>query len=64
MSNAKLKFKDIPKGEAILFNGQYAIKIDSKRLLLSCYGADGFMEVDEEREFEVIEEEDNDETGK
>lgn len=64
MSNAKLKFKDIPKGEAILFNGQYAIKIDSKRLLLSCYGADGFIEIDEEREFEVIEEEDNDETGK
>lgn len=64
MSNTKLKFKDIPKGEAILFNGQYAIKIDSKRLLLSCYGADGFIEINEEREFEVIEEEDNDETGK
>lgn len=64
MSNTKLKFKDIPKGEAILFNGQYAIKIDSKRLLQSCYGADGFIEIDEEREFEVIEEEDNDETGK
>jgi hypothetical protein len=64
MSNTKLKFKDIPKGEAILFNGQYAIKINSKRLLLSCYGADGFIEIDEEREFEVIEEEDNDETGK
>lgn len=30
MSNAKLKFKDIPKGEAILLNGQYVIKIDSK----------------------------------
>lgn len=64
MSNAKLKFKDIPKGEAILFNGQYAIKIDSKRLLLSCHGADGFMEIDEETEFEVIEEENNNEAGK
>lgn len=64
MSNTKLKFKDIPKGEAILFNGQYAIKIDSKRLLLSCYGADGFIEIDEEREFEVIEEENNNEAGK
>jgi len=55
MSNAKLKFKDIPKGEAILLNGQYAIKIDSNRLLLSCYGADGFIEIDEETEFDVIE---------
>lgn len=49
MSNKRLKFKDIPKGEAILFNCQYAIKIDSKRLLLSCYGADGFIEIDEEQ---------------
>lgn len=64
MSNKSLKFKDIPKGEAIMFNGQYAIKIDSKRLLLSCYGSDGFMEIDEETEFEVIEEDNNDETGK
>ena len=64
MSNKILKFKDIPKGEAILFNGHYAIKIDSKRLLLSCYGSDGFMEIDEETEFEVIEEDNNDETGK
>lgn len=47
-----------------MFNGQYAIKIDSKRLLLSCYGADGFIEIDEEREFEVIEGDNNDETGK
>lgn len=64
MSNAKLKFKDIPKGEAILLNGQYAIKIDSKRLLQSCYGANGFIEVDEETEFEVIGDDNNDETGK
>lgn len=55
MSNKSLKFKDIPKGEAIMLNGQYAIKIDSKRLLLSCYGADGFIEIDEETEFDVIE---------
>lgn len=64
MSNTNLKFKDIPKGEALLFNGQYAIKIDSKRLLLSCYGSDGFIEIDEETEFEVIEEENNNEAGK
>lgn len=64
MSNKSLKFKDIPKGEAIMFNGQYAIKIDSKRLLLSCYGANGFIEVDEETEFEVIGDDNNDETGK
>lgn len=64
MSNKSLKFKDIPKGEAIMFNGQYAIKIDRKRLLLSCYGANGFIEVDEETEFEVIGDDNNDETGK
>lgn len=64
MSNKSLKFKDIPKGEAIMLNGQYAIKINSKRLLLSCYGADGFIEIDEETEFDVIEEENNNEAGK
>jgi hypothetical protein len=33
-------------------------------LLLSCYGANGFIEVDEETEFEVIGDDNNDETGK
>lgn len=60
MSNTNLKFKDIPKGVAIMFNGQYAIKIDSKRLSIPSYGSDGFIEIDEETELEVIEEEEND----
>lgn len=57
MTNTNLKFKDIPKGEAILFNGNYAIKAGSNRLNVIILGVEGFIEMDEETELQVIEDE-------
>lgn len=56
MSNTNLKFKDIPIGEVIFFNGQYAIKLDSKRLHVTRLGVDGFMEIDENTELQIVDE--------
>lgn len=54
----KIKFSDLPKGQAVLFNGQYAIKQDSKTLFISRLGVDGYIQVDPEQEFEVETKED------
>lgn len=53
----KILFRDLEKGKAILFNGSYAIKIDSKRIHVTKLGVDGFIELDENEELEISEEE-------
>ncbi len=55
----KMKFSDLPKGQAVLFNGQYAIKQDSKTLFISRLGVDGFHHMKEDEMLEIIEEADN-----
>lgn len=51
----KILFKDLEKGRAFLFNGAYAIKVDSKRILVSKYGSDGFIDMNENDELEMYE---------
>jgi hypothetical protein len=53
----KILFRDLEKGKSFLFNGAYAIKVDDKRILISRFGADGFIELDEMEVFEISEDE-------
>lgn len=53
-----IKFKDIEKGKSILFNGNYAIKIDDIRLHVTKLGVDGFIEFKPDEEIEIIEDND------
>ncbi len=50
-----IKFKDLEKGKSVLFNGSYAIKVDDKRLHVTRFGADGFIEFSPDEELEIIE---------
>ena len=51
----KILFKDLEKGKSFLFNGSVAIKVDSKRILVSKYGSDGFIDMNENDELEMYE---------
>jgi hypothetical protein len=51
----KILFKDLEKGKSFLLNGLYAIKVDSKRILVSKYGSDGFIDMNENDELEMHE---------
>jgi hypothetical protein len=51
----KILFKDLEKGKSFLLNGLYAIKVDSKRILVSKYGSDGFIDMNENDELEMYE---------
>jgi hypothetical protein len=53
-----IKFKDLEKGKSILFNDNYAIKIDDTRLHVTKLGADGFMEFSPDDEIEIVEDND------
>ena len=55
----KILFKDLERGKAFLFNGAYAIKVDDKKILVTRFGADGFIEFKQDEELEISEE-DND----
>ena len=55
----KILFKDLERGKAFLFNGAYAIKVDDKKILVTRFGADGFIEFNQDEELEISEE-DND----
>ena len=56
----KILFRDLEKGKAILFNGAYAIKVDNERILVSRFGADGFIDMDEMEVLEIEEDENDD----
>ena len=53
----KILFKDLERGKSFLFNGAYAIKVDDRRILVTRFGADGFIEMDEMEVLEISEEE-------
>ena len=55
----KILFRDLERGKSFLFNGAYAIKVDDRRILVSRFGADGFIEMDEMEVLELEEDEDN-----
>lgn len=53
----KILFRDLEKGKSFLFNGSVAIKVDNKRILVSRYGSNGFIEMDEMEVLEISEDE-------
>lgn len=53
-----IKFKDLEKGKSIIFNDNYAIKLDDKTLHVTKLGVDGFIEFKPDEEIEIIEDND------
>lgn len=55
------RFKDIPVGQFVLFNGHYAVKTHDKKIHVTKLGIDGYFELDDDTELEL---EDNDDVRK
>jgi hypothetical protein len=53
----KILFKDLDRGKSFLFNGAYAIKVDDKKILVTRFGSDGFIEFNQDEELEISEDE-------
>lgn len=63
MSDKSLKFKDIKVGTFVLYDGKYAVKTDNTHIMVTGLGSNGFIEIKDDDDL-IIEEDNNDETGK